>query len=176
MRSLLCREPLRGLHGSGRPRRKSQTPSVTPRGPFCRTQCTKWSTFPSSRIPQQPPSYQETPPGHPEVEQCGDFFGMPPVLLHFGLTEAPPELNLAAMSEENDVLRQAFSLRVDRLRIARGLSRKQLALRVGSRTAFGRWGKGRAWPRAETLYRLSEELGVTLDFLVLGRGPMRPGC
>jgi transcriptional regulator with XRE-family HTH domain len=76
--------------------------------------------------------------------------------------------------EADEALRQAFSTRVDRLRLNRGLSRKQLALRLGSRTAFGRWGKGRAWPRAQTLYRLSEALGVTLDFLVLGRGPQRP--
>ena len=81
---------------------------------------------------------------------------------------------MGEISDEDETLRQAFSLRVDRLRLTRGLSRKQLALRVGSRTAFGRWGKGRAWPRTETLYRLSEELGVTIDFLVLGRGPQRP--
>jgi transcriptional regulator with XRE-family HTH domain len=74
----------------------------------------------------------------------------------------------------DEALRQAFSNRVERLRVALGLSRKQLANRVGSRTAFGRWGKGEAWPRAETLYRLSDELGVTIDFLMLGRGPMRP--
>jgi transcriptional regulator with XRE-family HTH domain len=81
---------------------------------------------------------------------------------------------MGEVSDEDEALRQAFSMRVDRLRVVRGLSRKQLALRLCSRTAFGRWGKGRAWPRTETLYRLSEELGVTLDFLVLGRGPQRP--
>jgi transcriptional regulator with XRE-family HTH domain len=76
-------------------------------------------------------------------------------------------------SARDEELRRAFSLRVDRLRAAKGLSRKQLALRVGSRTAFSRWSKGRAWPRAETLYRLSDELGVTVDFLMFGRSPMR---
>ena len=75
----------------------------------------------------------------------------------------------------NDELRQAFSSRVNRLRTARGLTRKQLAARIGSSSALGRWGRGRATPRIEFLVRLSAELEVTLDYLVLGRGPMHPG-
>jgi transcriptional regulator with XRE-family HTH domain len=76
----------------------------------------------------------------------------------------------------NDQLRDAFAARVNRLRIARGLTRKQLAARIGSSSALGRWARGRATPRVEQLIRLSAELDVTLDYLVLGRGPMHPGA
>lgn len=72
-------------------------------------------------------------------------------------------------------LRPAFMGRVNRLRVARGLTRKQLAARVGI-SALGRWGRGKATPRIESLLRLSGELEVTLDYLVLGRGPMHPGA
>ena len=71
-------------------------------------------------------------------------------------------------------LRQAFIGRVHRLREARSLTRKQLAARIGSSSALRRWARGTATPRVETLLRLSHELEVTLDYLVLGRGPMRP--
>jgi transcriptional regulator with XRE-family HTH domain len=77
--------------------------------------------------------------------------------------------------ESWDELRQAFTSRVHRLRAARGLTRKQLAARLGGSSALGRWVGGRATPRIESLINLSRELEVTLDYLVLGRGPMRPG-
>jgi transcriptional regulator with XRE-family HTH domain len=79
------------------------------------------------------------------------------------------------MDAWNEELRRAFAIRVNRLRAARGLTRKQLAARIGSSSALGRWGKGRTSPRTEFLVRLGAELDVTLDYLVLGRGPKHPG-
>lgn len=79
------------------------------------------------------------------------------------------------MDSWDESLRRSFAIRVNRLRAAQGLTRKQLAARIGSSSALGRWGKGRAAPRTEFLVRLSKELDVTLDYLVLGRGPMHPG-
>jgi transcriptional regulator with XRE-family HTH domain len=67
---------------------------------------------------------------------------------------------------------EAFATRVNELREARGLSWKQLAARVGNTgAAMRRWKGGKSWPRTETLVALSRELGVTTDYLLLGRRP-----
>jgi transcriptional regulator with XRE-family HTH domain len=71
-----------------------------------------------------------------------------------------------------DLDRQAFARRVNDLRESQGLSWKELAVRVGSTSsALRRWKGGYAWPRTETVVALSEALGVSTDYLLLGRGP-----
>src|SRR5256885_3723735 len=71
-----------------------------------------------------------------------------------------------------DLDRQAFAERINELRESRGLSWKELAVRVGSTpSALRRWKGGYAWPRTETLVALSEALEVSTDYLLLGRGP-----
>jgi transcriptional regulator with XRE-family HTH domain len=67
---------------------------------------------------------------------------------------------------------RAFADRVNQLREAQGLSWKELAVRVGSTSsALRRWKSGSSWPRTETVVALSKALGVTTDYLLLGRGP-----
>jgi transcriptional regulator with XRE-family HTH domain len=73
-----------------------------------------------------------------------------------------------------DLNRRAFADRVNELREARGLSWKELSVQVGSTSsALRRWKGGYAWPRTETVVALSEALGVTTDYLLLGRGPVQ---
>lgn len=62
----------------------------------------------------------------------------------------------------------------ERLRILRGtLGQKEFAKRIGSsQTGVSAYEKGQRKPDYETLIRVSQEFGVTLDWLLLGAEPM----
>lgn len=62
----------------------------------------------------------------------------------------------------------------ERLRTIRGqLGQKEFAKRIGSsQTGVSAYEKGQRKPDYETLIRVSQEFGVTLDWLLLGIGPM----
>lgn len=62
----------------------------------------------------------------------------------------------------------------ERLRIIRGqLGQKEFAKRIGSsQTGVSAYEKGQRKPDYETLIRVSQEFGVTLDWLLLGTGSM----
>lgn len=62
----------------------------------------------------------------------------------------------------------------ERLRKIRGqLGQKEFAERIGSsQTGVSAYEKGQRKPDYETLIRVSQEFGVTLDWLLLGVGPM----
>src|SRR5579885_309941 len=75
------------------------------------------------------------------------------------------------MVKRDDELRQAFADRVNRLREEQGLSWKELAAKVGSDvSALWRW-RSRGGPRLEALVQLSQALGVSTDYLLLGQTP-----
>ncbi|HZF10592.1 MAG TPA: helix-turn-helix transcriptional regulator [Thermoanaerobaculia bacterium] len=79
------------------------------------------------------------------------------------------------MPRTDEALRRAFAERVNRLRERQQMSWKQLAARIGtSVSALTRWGRTETGPRMESIIGLSEALGVTTDYLLLGRGPARP--
>lgn len=61
--------------------------------------------------------------------------------------------------------------RIRRLRIARGLTQKQLAERLGSAhyLTVGQWEHERCIPSSELLPALGRALGVTTDYLLTGR-------
>lgn len=62
----------------------------------------------------------------------------------------------------------------ERLRIIRGqLGQVEFAKKIGSsQTGVSAYEKGQRKPDYETLIRVSQEFGVTLDWLLLGTGPM----
>lgn len=62
----------------------------------------------------------------------------------------------------------------ERLRIIRGqLGQKEFAKKIGSsQTGVSAYEKGQRKPDYETLIRVSQEFGVTLDWLLLGTGSM----
>ena len=62
----------------------------------------------------------------------------------------------------------------ERLRIIRGkLGQTEFAKRIGSsQTGVSAYEKGQRKPDYETLIRVSQEFGVTLDWLLLGTEPM----
>lgn len=62
----------------------------------------------------------------------------------------------------------------ERLRIIRGQQgQKEFAKRIGSsQTGVSAYEKGQRKPDYETLIRVAQEFGVTLDWLLLGIGPM----
>ena len=65
----------------------------------------------------------------------------------------------------------------ERLRVVRGqLGQVEFAKRIGSsQTGVSAYEKGQRKPDYETLIRVSKEFGVTLDWLLLGAGPMYKG-
>lgn len=64
----------------------------------------------------------------------------------------------------------------ERLRIVRGsMGQTEFAKKVGnSQSGISAYEKGQRKPDYETLIRVSKEFGVTLDWLLLGKGPMHP--
>lgn len=57
--------------------------------------------------------------------------------------------------------------RIKKAREQKGLTREQLAERIGvSPSAIGKWETGDRTPSSDTLARLSEELGVSTDYLL----------
>ena len=57
--------------------------------------------------------------------------------------------------------------RIRKAREQKGLTREQLGERIGvSPSAIGKWETGDRTPSADTLARLSEELGVSTDYLL----------
>lgn len=64
----------------------------------------------------------------------------------------------------------------DRLRIVRGsMGQTEFAKKIGSsQSGISAYEKGQRKPDYETLIRVSTEFGVTLDWLLLGKGPMHP--
>lgn len=57
--------------------------------------------------------------------------------------------------------------RIRKAREQKGLTREQLAERIGvSPSAIGKWETGDRTPSSDTLARLSEELGVSTDYLL----------
>jgi len=75
------------------------------------------------------------------------------------------------MVKRDKELRQAFADRVNRLREEQGLSWKELAAKAGTdvSTLF-RW-RSRGGPHLETIAHLSQALGVSTDYLLLGQAP-----
>lgn len=62
--------------------------------------------------------------------------------------------------------------RISRLRHARGWKQKELAAKIDSSLyQVSKMERGRYIPRASTLLRLAEAFGVTVDYLLTGRGP-----
>jgi transcriptional regulator with XRE-family HTH domain len=79
--------------------------------------------------------------------------------------------------QENDkpVARQ-FGERVARLRRDQAWRQKELASRVGcSLQQVSKLERGCWTPRVSVVVRLAETFNVTVDFLLTGRGPRRPG-
>jgi transcriptional regulator with XRE-family HTH domain len=65
--------------------------------------------------------------------------------------------------------------RISRLRRARGWKQKELAAKIDSSLyQVSKMEGGRYVPRAVTLVRLAEALGVTVDYLLTGRTPRTP--
>lgn len=65
--------------------------------------------------------------------------------------------------------------RLVELRQALGLSQETLAGSLGvSRQAVSKWERGEASPDTDNLIALAELYGVSLDALLLGRGPLFP--
>ncbi len=64
----------------------------------------------------------------------------------------------------------------DRLRIVRGsMGQTEFAKKIGSsQSGISAYEKGQRKPDYETLIRVSTEFGVTLDWLLLGKGSMHP--
>ena len=57
--------------------------------------------------------------------------------------------------------------RIRKAREQKGLTREQLGERIGvSPSAIGKWETGDRTPSSDTLARLSEELGVSTDYLL----------
>ncbi len=57
--------------------------------------------------------------------------------------------------------------RIKKAREQKGLTREQLGERIGvSPSAIGKWETGDRTPSSDTLARLSEELGVSTDYLL----------
>ena len=70
---------------------------------------------------------------------------------------------------------ESLGSRIARLRQAKGWNQKELADRVGARpTQISKYERGIYLPRPELLPRLGEELGVSLDYLMTGRGGGEP--
>ena len=64
----------------------------------------------------------------------------------------------------------------DRLRIVRGsMGQTEFAKKIGSsQSGISAYEKGQRKPDYETLIRVATEFGVTLDWLLLGKGSMHP--
>lgn len=65
--------------------------------------------------------------------------------------------------------------RLVELRQARGLSQEDLAASLGvSRQAVSKWERGESAPDTDNLIALATHYGISLDALLLGRGPLFP--
>jgi transcriptional regulator with XRE-family HTH domain len=65
--------------------------------------------------------------------------------------------------------------RIARLRRTKGWNQQELADRVGARpTQISKYERGTYLPRPDLLPRLSEALGVSLDYLMTGRSGSEP--
>lgn len=65
----------------------------------------------------------------------------------------------------------AIGNRIYQLRTARGMSQRELAQALGNKSSnelVGRWERGSASPSAETLVKLSEFFGVSVDWILKG--------
>jgi len=81
------------------------------------------------------------------------------------------------MSKTDEALRRDFAERVNQQRERQQMSWKELAAKAGmSVSALTRWGRTETGPRMESIIGLSEALGVSTDYLLLGRGPARHTC
>lgn len=70
---------------------------------------------------------------------------------------------------QDDDLRKAFGQRVKQLRKQKHWQQKQLAAKVDIRyQLLNKYESGQHIPPADTLIRLSEALGVTIDYLLTG--------
>lgn len=87
------------------------------------------------------------------------------------LTQLPED------EDERDPLLAAFAVRLSELVEEKGLERNQALYRaIGKRFGLGakgveKWFLGRSWPRNPTLIALADWLGVSIDYLMSGRGP-----
>ncbi|MFZ6024000.1 MAG: helix-turn-helix domain-containing protein [Bacteroidota bacterium] len=62
-----------------------------------------------------------------------------------------------------------FSIRLKQLRLEKGYSQKQIADKVGLHSIhYGRYERGDSLPAAETLTKLADALGVSVDYLLEG--------
>ena len=74
------------------------------------------------------------------------------------------------MRENEKLAAKDIADRISRLRRARGWKQKELAAKIGSSLyQVSKMEHGPYVPRAFTLLRLAEALGVTVDFLLTGR-------
>lgn len=79
------------------------------------------------------------------------------------------------MRESEKLAAQRLADRISRLRRARGWKQKELAAKIGSSLhQVSKMEHGPYVPRAFTLLRLAEALGVTVDFLLTGRMARSP--
>jgi transcriptional regulator with XRE-family HTH domain len=65
----------------------------------------------------------------------------------------------------------AVGNRIYQLRTARGMSQRNLAQALGNKSSnelVGRWERGSASPSAETLVKLSDFFGVSVDWILKG--------
>lgn len=79
------------------------------------------------------------------------------------------------LRESEKLAAQKLADRISRLRRARGWKQKELAAKIGSSLhQVSKMEHGPYVPRAFTLLRLAEALGVTVDFLLTGRMTRSP--
>jgi transcriptional regulator with XRE-family HTH domain len=79
------------------------------------------------------------------------------------------------LRESEKLAAKDIAERISRLRRARGWKQKELAAKIGSSLyQISKMEHGPYVPRALTLLRLAEALGVSVDFLLTGRTPRRP--
>lgn len=77
---------------------------------------------------------------------------------------------------EKPVVRQVGE-RIARLRRDQGWKQKDLAARIGcSLQQVSKLERGCWVPRVSTFIRVAEAFNVTADYLLTGRGPVRPGA
>jgi phage repressor protein C with HTH and peptisase S24 domain len=74
---------------------------------------------------------------------------------------------------ENEEILRDFAFRLDARAAAVGLSQSEIASRLGTNTGrVNHWFSGRNFPRIAERVRLAELLGVNLDWLIKGEGPV----
>lgn len=84
-------------------------------------------------------------------------------------------------TDETDPLLEGFAERLGKLLLARNMPlERQTHVTVGKMFGVGpkaveKWLKAKGWPRNPTMVGLANWLGVTIDYLITGRPPMRPG-